>query len=61
VTSGTKHDEAAPNPDRPKKTGAKPIRLVDLIPRGDVKGGARTVFGASKVPSKDHRKKPPAK
>jgi hypothetical protein len=61
VTSGTKPEDAAPDPDRPKKTGAKPIRLADLIPRGDVKGGSRTVFGASKVPPKDHRKKPPTK
>ena len=43
-------------PRRGKKPDEKPIRIADLIPRRDVKGGARTVFGAPGLPEKNERK-----
>ena len=42
-------------PRRGKKSGGKPIRLADLIPSKDVKGGARTVFGAPGMPPQPNR------
>ena len=39
---------------REKKSGGKPIRLADLIPSKDVKGGARTVFGAPGMQPQDN-------
>ena len=59
MTPGRKPDDASTGDDDGKKPGEKPIRLVDLIPRKDVKGGARTVFGASAIPPKLPIKKPP--
>ncbi len=51
-----------PNAKRPaqqprgKKSADKPIRIADLIPRQDVKGGTRMVFGAPGLPEKNDRK-----
>jgi hypothetical protein len=59
VTPGRKPENASTGDDDGKKPGEKPIRLVDLIPRKDVKGGARTLFGASAIPPKPPLKKPP--
>ena len=43
-------------PRREKKSGGKPIRLSDLIPSKDVKGGARTVFGAPGTPPQQNNR-----
>ena len=48
-------------PLRGKKSADKPIRITDLIPRRDVKGGTRTVFGAPGLPEKSDRKNDPSK
>ena len=42
-------------PRKGKKSDGKPIRLADLIPSKDVKGGARTVFGAPGTPQQNNR------
>ena len=42
--------------ERGKKSGGKPIRLIDLIPSKDVKGGATTVFGGRGTPEDNNQK-----
>jgi len=62
---GTKNDTSlpvtAPKTPQAPRPARKPIRLTDLAPRLDVKGGQRTVFGASTPPPKDNTPKRPAK
>jgi hypothetical protein len=56
-SSSESSDARRPAQPRPaRKSGEKPIRLTDLIPKKDVKGGGRTVFGAAGVPPRDHNK-----
>jgi len=59
VIPGRNTNDASTGADGGKKPGEKPIRLADLVPRKDVKGGARTVFGASAIPVKPPVRKPP--
>jgi len=52
------HESATPeNGNEPRE---KPIRLNDLIPKRDVKGGRRAVFGAIRArPANNKPKKEP--
>jgi hypothetical protein len=59
VGSKRKSDSQAGDDRRKSARGGKPIRLADLIPSRDVKGGASTIFGASKVPGANKPDEPP--
>ena len=56
ATSSEPNDRRPGQSRREKKSDAKPIRLTDLIPRRDVKGGARTIFGAPGLPENNNNK-----